>query len=61
MREDEVRWEESSKVGNQNWNLIYNVLEKEIATHSAVLGRRIPRTDEAGGLQAVGSQRVRHD
>ena len=36
-------------------------LEKGMATHSAILARRIPRTEEAGGLQALRSQRVRHD
>ena len=36
-------------------------LEKEMATHSSVLAWRIPRTKEPGGLQSVGSQRVRHD
>ena len=36
-------------------------LEKEIATHSSVLAWRIPGTEEPGGLQSMGSQRVRHD
>ena len=36
-------------------------LEKEIATHSRILAWRIPRTEEPGELQSVGSQRVRHD
>ena len=36
-------------------------LEKEIATNSSILAWRIPRTEEPGGLQSVGSQRVRHD
>ena len=36
-------------------------LEKGMATHSSVLAWRIPRTEEPGGLQSVGSQRVRHD
>ena len=36
-------------------------LEKGIATHSSVLAWRIPRTEEPGGLQAMGLQRVRHD
>ena len=31
------------------------------ATHSSILDWRIPRTEEPGGLQAMGSQRVRHD
>ena len=36
-------------------------LEKGMATHSSVLAWRIPWTEEPGGLQSVGSQRVRHD
>ena len=36
-------------------------LEKDMATHSSILAWRIPRTEEPGGLQSVGSQRVRHD
>ena len=36
-------------------------LEEEMATHSSVLAWRIPWTEEAGGLQSIGSQRVRHD
>ena len=32
-----------------------------IATHSSVLTWRIPWTEEPGGLQSTGSQRVRHD
>ena len=36
-------------------------LEKEIATHSSILAWRIPWTQEAGGLQFTGSQRVGHD
>ena len=32
--------------------------EKEMATHSSILAWRIPRTEEPGGLQSTGSQRV---
>ena len=32
-------------------------LEKEMATHASTLAWRIPRTEEPGGLQYVGSQR----
>ena len=35
-------------------------LEKETATHSSILVWRIPRTEESGGLQSIGSQRVHH-
>ena len=36
-------------------------LEKEMATHSSISAWRIPRTDESGWLQSLGSQRVDHD
>ena len=36
-------------------------LEKEIATHSSTLAWKIPWTEEPGGLQSMGSQRVGHD
>ena len=36
-------------------------LEKEMAIHSTILAWRIPWTEEPGGLQSMGSQRVRHD
>ena len=36
-------------------------LEKGMATHSSILARRIPWTEESGGLQSMGSQRVGHN
>ena len=36
-------------------------LEKEMVTHSSILAWRIPWTEEPGGLQSTGSQRVGHD
>ena len=36
-------------------------LEKEMATHSSILAWKIPWTEEPGGLQSMGSQRVGHD
>ena len=36
-------------------------LEKGMATHSSILAWRIPWTEEPGGLQSTGLQRVRHD
>ena len=35
-------------------------LEKELATHSGSLAWEIPWTEEPGGLQSVGSPRVRY-
>ena len=36
-------------------------LKKEMATHSSILAWKIPSTEEPGGLQSMGSQRVGHD
>ena len=36
-------------------------LEKEMATYSSILAWRIPWTEEPGGLQSTGSQRVGHN
>ena len=36
-------------------------LEEEMAIHSSILAWKIPWTEEPGGLQSKGFQRVRHD
>ena len=36
-------------------------LEEGRATHSSILAKRIPCTEEPGGPQSLGLQRVRHD
>ena len=36
-------------------------LEKRMATHSSILAWRIPWTEEPGGRQSMGSQRVDHN
>ena len=36
-------------------------LEESMATHSSILAWRIPWTEEPGGLQSMGLQRVRQD
>ena len=36
-------------------------LEEEMATHSSILAWEIPRTEESGGLQSLGSQTVGHN
>ena len=38
-----------------------DLLEKEMATHSSILVWEIPWTEEPGGLQSMGSQRVGHN
>ena len=46
----------------QVWSLGWeDPLEKGMATHSSILVLRIPWTEEPGGLQFMGSQRVRHN
>ena len=38
-----------------------DLLEEGMATHSSILAWRIPWTEEPGGLQSIGSQRVGRD
>ena len=38
-----------------------DTLEKEMATHSSIFAWEIPWTEEPGGLQSMGSQRVGHN
>ena len=46
----------------QLWSLGWeDLMEKGTATHFSIPAWRIPRTEEAGGLQSVGSRRVRYD
>ena len=46
---------QETQVQSLNWE---DPLEKEMATHSSILAGRIPWTEEPGGLQSMGSQRV---
>ena len=45
-------------VGDLGWD---DPLEKEMAAHSSIVAWKILWTKEPGGLQSMGSQRVRHD
>ena len=38
-----------------------DLLEKEMATYSSILARKMPWMEESGRLQSMGSQRVGHD
>jgi len=49
---------QETRVQSLGWE---DPLEEEIATHSSILGWRIPRIEEADGLQFMGSQGVGHD
>ena len=42
-------------------SLGWDLLEKEMATHSSTLAWKIPWTEKPGRLQSMGSQRVGHD
>ena len=50
--------------GNMGWilgKIQEDPLEKDMAAHSSIPAWRIPWTEEPGGLQPMGWQRVRHD
>ena len=49
---------EETQVRSLGWE---DPLEKGMETYSSILAWRIPWTEESGGLQSMGSQRVRHD
>ena len=49
---------QETRVWSLGWE---DPLGKEMATHSSFLAWKIPWTAELGGLQSIGSQRVRHD
>ena len=49
---------QETQVQSLGWE---DLLEKEMATHSSILAWRIPWTEDPGGLQSMGSQRVGHD
>ena len=49
---------QETRVQSLGWE---DPLEEEMATHSSILAWRIPRMENPGRLQSMGSQRVRHD
>ena len=49
---------QETRVRSMSWE---DPMEKEIATHSSILAWRIPRREEPGRLQSMGSQRVGHN
>ena len=48
------------KLGFNPWG-VEDPLEKGMVTHSSIPAWEIPWTEEPGGLQSIGSQRVGHD
>ena len=49
---------QETRVRSLGWE---DPLEKEMATHSSILACKISWTEESGGLQSMGLQRVGHD
>ena len=49
---------QETRVQSLGWE---DALEEEMTTHSGIHDWRIPWAEEPGGLQSMGSQRVRHD
>ena len=49
---------QETRVRSLGWE---DPLEEGMATHSSILARRIPWTEEPGGLQSMGLQRVGHN
>ena len=49
-----------TRLSNFTFTFHFHALEKEMATHSGILAWRIPGMAEPGGLQPMGSHRVRH-
>ena len=47
---------QETQVQSLDWE---DLLEKEMATHSSILACKIPWTEDPGGLQSMGSQRVK--
>ena len=66
---DMVRYKADTSFPYENYSLIEDTdkqdlqydVEKAMATHSSVLGWRIPGTGEPGGLPSMRSHRVGHD
>ena len=55
-KESSCQWR--FRVQSLDWE---DPLEKEMATDSSILARRIPWKEELGGLHSMGLQRIRHD
>ena len=49
---------QETQVQSLGWE---DLVEKEVAPHSSILAWETPWTEETGGLQSMGSQRIRHD
>ena len=52
------RHRQETRVQSLGWE---DPLEEEMSAHTSILVWKIPRTEKPGWLQAMGSQRIRHD
>ena len=50
-----------TQLSDFTFNFHFRALEKEMATHSNIPAWKIPWMEKPGGLQSMGSQRVRHN
>ena len=57
-----VHWvvKSRTRLSDFNFTFHFHTLEKAMAIHSSTLAWKIPWTEEPGGLQSMGSRRVRH-
>ena len=53
--------EGQTRLSDFTFTFHFHALEKEMAAHSNVLARRMPGTEEPGGLPSMGMRRVGHD
>ena len=53
--------EGQTRLSDFTFTFHFPALEKEMATHSSVLGWRIPGTGKPGGLPSMGSHRIGHN
>ena len=54
-----LHWQRHKRHGFDPW--VRKIPWRRAANHFSILAWRIPRTEEPGGLQSMGSQRVGHD
>ena len=52
---------EVSQKEKDKYHILTYILEKAMAPHSSTVAWKIPRTEEPGRLQSMGSLRVGHD
>ena len=61
MKLEPIIQSEVSQKEKHKYCILTHVSEKAMATHSSTLAWKIPRTEEPGRLQSMGSLRVRYD